>query len=524
MSNLRTIITLLLIMPLSAVAQFQNIMINDKNLPSEPCIAINPKNPAEIVAGANLDNVYTSTDTGKTWQEHNLTSSYGVWGDPCIVADTAGRFYFFHLSAPSNSHLAQDWLDRLVCQQMDNMSNSWSNGSYTALNGLKDQDKEWVAVDRQTNNIYMTWTEFDLYGSNSPSDSSRILFSRSTDRGNSWSTPMRINEVSGDCIDESNTVEGAVPCVGPNGELYVAWSGPAGIRFDRSYDHGQTWLTNDKLVTTTPGWDFAIPGINRCNGLSFISCDVSNGPHRGTIYVNWSDQRNGTNNTDIWMVKSTDSGNTWTAPVKVNNDSNIAAHQFLSSMTVDAITGYIYVLFYDRRNYTDNRTDVYMAFSKDGGNTFHNQKISNSPFTPVAPLFFGDYTYIVAQGNVIRPIWGRTDAPVQSIWTAIVDTTTLFQNATDIPTVKLEMENTYPNPFYETTFISFKLKESAYVRLHVMDIYGRIVETLVPGEQLPMGKYAYQFRPAEKNLPAGVYFFNLACDDRVKTRKIVYTQ
>ena len=69
---------------------------------------------------------------------------------------------------------------------------------------------------------------------------------------------IKINEVDGDCIDSDNTVEGAVPAVGPNGEIYVAWAGPAGLMFDRSLDQGEKWLTQDIFVDSFPtGWIMA---------------------------------------------------------------------------------------------------------------------------------------------------------------------------------------------------------------------------------------------------------------------------
>jgi len=517
--------TVAFLLSVHAKAQFQNITISTTSFPNEPCIAINPKNPAQLVAGSNINNVYLSTDTGHTWQTDFLGSPYGVWGDPVITTDTTGDFYFFHLSAPSNSHLAPDWLDRIVCQKMSNMSGAWSPGTYTGLNGNKDQDKEWVAVDRQNNRIYMSWSQFDLYGSTAPGDSSNILFSFSSDAGSSWSTPQRINELAGDCIDEDNTVEGAVPAVGPNGEVYIAWTGPAGIVFDRSLDGGQTWLPQDIPVTNMPGgWDFTVPGLNRCNGLPFTVCDLSGGPHHGTIYINWSDQRNGPNNTDVWLVKSTDGGDTWSAPFRVNDDNSISAHQFLSSMTVDQTTGYLYVLFYDRRNYTDDKTDVYLAYSTDGGASFINKKISTSPFTPFSNIFFGDYTYIAAHGNIIRPIWGRMDMGMQSVLTAIIDTASLFAAPTNVADVKVELESSHPNPFHETSFISFKIKDPAMVNLFVTDLFGRKVATLIDSERLTTGKYVRQFDPKEHRLPPGVYFFRLGYDDKVKTSKIIYLE
>jgi Neuraminidase (sialidase) len=90
------------------------------------------------------------------------------------------------------------------------------------LNGDKDQDKPWVDIDRKNGNIYATWTQFDKYGSTILEYRSNIMFSKSTDGGESWSEAIRINEVDGNCIDSDETVEGAVPAVGPDGEIYVS--------------------------------------------------------------------------------------------------------------------------------------------------------------------------------------------------------------------------------------------------------------------------------------------------------------
>jgi hypothetical protein len=268
-----------------ASAQYPNILIGDYNFPEEPSIMINPKNVNEMVAGANIENYYYSSDAGMTWQWGYLQSTYGVWGDPVIGVDTAGDFYFLHLSNPSSPG---NWIDRIVCQKSTDGGQTWSSGTYMGLNGSKAQDKHWIAVDRTNNNLYVTWTQFDEYDPTPPNplDSSMILFSKSLDGGETWSQAKRINRVAGDCYDSDNTVEGAVPAVGPNGEIYVSWAGPAGLVFNRSLDQGETWMSNNVLVNEMPGgWDFAMPGISRANGLPITCCDLSNGPHRGTIYL-----------------------------------------------------------------------------------------------------------------------------------------------------------------------------------------------------------------------------------------------
>lgn len=134
-------------------------------------------------------------------------------GDPAIGVDTTGAFYYLHLSNPPNG----SWIDRIIIQKSTDAGVHWSNGAYTGLNGSKAQDKHWIAVDPATNALYVTWTQFDHYGTNNPSDSSIILFSKSIDGGLTWSNPKRINKLAGDCVDSDYTAEGAVPAVGPNG-------------------------------------------------------------------------------------------------------------------------------------------------------------------------------------------------------------------------------------------------------------------------------------------------------------------
>lgn len=191
------------------------------------------------------------------------------------------------------------------------------------------------------------------------------------------------------------------------GEVYVVWSNRNKLWFDRSTDGGQTWLAEDILVGNQPtGWDYLVPGINRSNGLPIVVCDLSGGPNQGTIYVNWSDQRNGPSDTSIRFAKSTDGGLSWSPAKRVNDDNN-GRQQFFTWMAIDQATGYLWFVFYDRRNYNDERTDVYMALSKDGGASFKNFKISESPFIPTDNVFFGDYTNVTAHNNVVRPIWAR---------------------------------------------------------------------------------------------------------------------
>ena len=512
-----------LLFAVNVFSQHTNVLVGNQNDPNEPSICINPKNPQQMVAGANIQNVYYSDDSGASWTQTPVTCPWGIWGDPVIGTDTTGAFFFLHLSNPPQPG---NWIDRIIAQKSTNGGQTWSPGSYMGLNGDKAQDKHWIATDWKSNALYVTWTQFDQYGSSAAADSSVILFAKSTNGGASWSPAQRINRLAGDCVDSDYTAEGAVPAVGPAGEVYVAWANRNQIWFDRSLDGGTTWLAQDILVGDQPGgWDYAVPGIYRANGLPVTVCDTSGGAHHGTIYINWSDQRNGEHNTDIWLSKSTDGGITWSAPIRVNDDAT-ERQQFFTWMTVDQKTGWLWFVFYDRRHYADLRTDVYMAVSKDGGATFQNFKVSESPFIPQEGYFFGDYTNISAWNNIVRPIWTRLHNGNLSVWTALVQPDALVpaQEATPDNEPLFSVENPYPNPAAAVSGFSFKLRKNALVSLSIVDMQGGVRARLIDREQRGPGKYLEKIEARQSGIPAGTYFLVLDVDGQTAKRKVVFLE
>lgn len=517
MKNIIYILVLILSMSSVQSAFAQNVLITNVGQSNEPSIMMDYNNPNILVAGANLNYVYNSSDGGLTWKLKTLNSTYGVWGDPAINVDTEGNFYFFHLSNTPGGN----WIDRIVCQKSEDEGDTWSNGSYTGLSGTKAQDKQWSAIDRNNNNIYLTWTEFDKYGSSNTADSSRILFSKSLDGGETWSEPKKINEISGDCIDNDNTVEGAVPAVGPNGEVYVSWASARGIVFNRSTDEGETWLTEDIFVDSLPGgWAYDIPGILRADGLPIIKCDLSGGTNHGTVYINWSDQKNGLDNTDIWLKKSTDGGNTWSESIRVNDD-NSEKHQFLTWMDIDQTNGNLFFVFYDRRNYDDTKTDVYMALSTDGGSKFINTRISESPFIPNEGVFFGDYSNIVAHNNIVRPIWTRFDSGKLSTWTNVTPLDEIISSVDSENASNNNDTRLYPNPTPNISYVSFKLHEQSSIKLELFDEKGKLIKTIIDNEDMGYGGHIIPINMNELNLTSGSYYYTLSIDGKVKTLKTI---
>ncbi|MCX8144593.1 MAG: glycoside hydrolase [Bacteroidia bacterium] len=399
-----------------------NVVTIDKGDVEEVSIAINPINRAQIVVGANINNLYISTDTGRTWKHQKIScDSFGVYGDPVLIWDTANTFYYFHLAQPDKK-LVKDgqWIDRIVVQSSSDLGKSFNYCKGIGKIQNKNQDKEWAYYNSKNNTIYLTWTQFDKYGSKNPKDSSVILFSKSKDNGKTWTKPKRISQYAGDCRDSDETVEGATAYTGLNGEVYVAWASKNGIMFTYSTDDGETFnLPEQRIDTIYGGWDMSIDGLFRCNDLPFLVCD--NNPqskYAGNIYICFGDAKD--NDKDIWLLKSEDGGKTWKKRIRINDDTT-HRDQFMPMMNIDPITGYLYVLFYDRRNYSDTHTDVYLAVSTDGGESFKNYKLNEKPFKPIPFVFFGDYIGVGAFNNIIRPVWMELHGFHLSIHTALIN-------------------------------------------------------------------------------------------------------
>jgi hypothetical protein len=517
-------ITSMVFLPLCCFGSIfaQNIRLvkigNYKNMtdfaPNEPSVAMNTLNTNELVIGANAGIYYMSKDGGLTWTEGVLSGTFSADDDPIVIADNHGSFYYFHQVAG---------MSVIKCQKKNTIDDPWTTGSSTPRNGSNQSNRDNASFDPVYNNLYATWTQFSYLSSENPRDSSFIYFSRSEDLGLTWTPSVRISKKGGNSQGGTGSVHGACNTTGPNGEVYVSWWGlGSNIYFDKSDDQGKTWLADDIQVISAPNpWIFSIPGIMFNITFPVIACDRSNGDYRGMIYIAWANCRNNSNDSDIWLVRSMDGGQHWSVRTRISNGPAFK-HQFACHLTIDQVTGYVYVLYYDRRNYSDSNTDVYLAVSKDGGDSFDNMKISDAPFVPVNTAYIGDNVSVCAHNNKVFATWTRQDNAKNSIWGAMIDFT---ESGIEPPTKTASvLEPNSPNPFSESTIISFQLDRPRKVTLQVTDQSGKMVATLIQSKDLPGGKHTVHFEPNAFNLQPGIYYYSIICDNKPITKQMVFTR
>jgi hypothetical protein len=83
----------------------------------------------------------------------------------------------------------------------------------------------------------------------------------------------------------------------------------------------------------------------------------------------------------------------------------------------------------------------------------------------------------------------------------------------------ISLKGNFPNPFNPETSISYTLSHDAQVILSVYDLSGRLVETLVDGQQHP-GEFLVSW--SAHSLPSGMYIARLMVDGESFTQKMMF--
>lgn len=270
----------------------------------------------------------TSNDDGTTWTRGFLpgTTVYATpAGTFARVSDPTIAYDAAHKTWMASSlglDAATTGIVVLVNRSTDD-GQTWSSPvvvSTVAQGGF--YDKDWIVCDNTASspNYGHCYEEWDLASSND-----LVLMSTSADGGATWSTPQQTaNNALG---------LGGQPLVQPNGTVVVPFLANNGtISAFTSTDGGTSWNSSVTISTQT---DHPAAGNLRTEALPSAEIDGA-----GTIYVAWQDCRfeSGCSANDIAMSTSQD-GTTWSQTTRIPTDAvSSGVDHFIPGLAVDATT------------------------------------------------------------------------------------------------------------------------------------------------------------------------------------------
>ena len=404
--------------------------------PIEPLVAINPTDPANVVISSQ-NGLQVSTNAGATFSATTTfplaSGASGDNGDTAMAFDSQGRLFWANLESISTGGR-----DVVVTQVNPTTGATFGSGVRIPNPNTRPSDKEFLAADTNPNspdhdNLYVS---FDMY--NSSTDEFEMFVSRSTDQGQTWSTPLQLSVNSG--ANSEGFTWGSTVSVAPNGDVYVAYHAQPDLT-DTDVEGGQgdnsaiplTSMgsgknpdgTSGQIIvfrSTDGGQTFPFRSVPFDSGqadITFNKQDATNGrtipgtkfwtmgsaqpwvladPARpGNVYVIAADDPfdgagGSTDPANVLVTRTMDGGQTWSSPQDVNVGTTVPgtssnSFQLFPTAAIDQ-SGNIVVAWYDNRRGLTNSSgdyllDVYARYSTDGALTWSNPfQVNSTHFDP----------------------------------------------------------------------------------------------------------------------------------------------
>jgi hypothetical protein len=386
-----------------------------------------------------------STDGGKTFHEilpppfndgsHGFNS-----GDPIVVFNSKlNKFFAGDLAACSSGQGVGIWSSP--------NGKKWTSESCAHNGSFDDRESMWVDNEPTSGTygrMYVSWNDYTT-----SCGAGGCLFVTYSDDGSTWSTPLQVGGTSSLFLRDvqiTGTPAGTKRYEGKNSAVFIASmdEGGGGNATRQNYmfkslDGGKTWTSAtlgprfNPAGDTTCGYFYQVNPIWRHMGWG----EPAVGPN-GVVHYDYAGAGTNGDDGDIFYVRSTDNGKTWSKPIKLNTDKD-APHktQWMPSLSAD-LNGNVTASWYDRRKTTSTCNSVgdpgcnYERVgrqSNDNGASWGADITISTGIIPqpaqddpsLVSCYAGDYDYDVALGKNAYVTWTDGRRKVQGVNVQDVD-------------------------------------------------------------------------------------------------------
>ena len=393
--------------PDTRVTAGRNVAVNQDSSAlsahNSPTMVVSPVNPDLMVVTGRIDRpqfgagIHVSADRGATWKEAALVLPAGKTRafTPDVAMDARGNLYALFATmdgeAPS-IHPGGLWLERSSDAGVSFSAPVQVAGPFAFQPRL--------AVDPTSGHVHVSWAQAtpaviqELAAASASSGPTArtpgfgppppIVMATSSDAGATFSAPVQVSEAT------RARVGAATPVVGRGGEVFVLYedfgddvndfegrpgpihSGRFSLVLARSADRGKSFATRSVVEPGVVPSERFLAYLPKSPSLAVDAA-------RGTMYVAWSDARNG--DWDVFARRSDDAGETWSGVERVNDDKlRSGRHQYLPQIAV-APGGRVDVVYLDGKDVGNVLTAASLATSFDEGRTWNSVTASDALFS-----------------------------------------------------------------------------------------------------------------------------------------------
>ena len=314
-----------------------------------------------------------STNGGVSWSRNvSIPNATGMFvGDPAVAIDGGGTMYA----------VCQEYLNVGTTGNIRMMTSTDKGATWSAIRTIGGApDKPWAGGGITEGTVFVSWL-------GNPGG-----IKRSTDRGVTWGPTQSLG----------NIIHGTAITVATTGLVHVPYnldSNRNQLRYLRSRNNGDTWEATRDLIPDMGTFCFS------CNPRQHPIVGAAADPTGRVVAITWASRMTGGQaDDDVWLLYSSNGGDTWTQPIRVN-DNTAASRQFESWVAVDNY-GRVHVAWTDFRNGGQNET--WYARSADPTKGFEpNLQVTDGRGSGNTD-FLGDYKGIAVSGPDVLVVWQDT--------------------------------------------------------------------------------------------------------------------